>query len=269
VTDPLPGGPGLRVLPGTLDGRPLRIALLDPARQPGPAVLDQARVAGCALALVVADEGRAAWERLGFRSLPATETACRARMPVPWPREPAWLARGGDPSREIPGLRPFRPADLPSLAEMHAAAQATQRLRIERDATAWERILGELHDRRPAGAGADEPIWVIGKDAAPDAYVVLEAVPPALRWREHGARAGHEERLVDLFWAALARARLRGMKRVEGWSLPDALTSTKIYPTSRRRRRTPAVMALALDPALQLPQFSGEEECRVWELDGV
>ncbi len=269
MTGSAPRGHGLRAVPGSLDGRPVRIALLVAARVPEAAVLDRARAAGCALALVVAEEGRTSWERLGFRVLPATESACRARMPVPWPREPGWLARGGDPLREVPGLRAFRPADLPSLVEMHAAAQATQRLRIERDRAAWEAILEGLHERRAASAGADDPIWIIEQETAVAAYAVLEAVPPVLRWREHGARAGHEEWLLDLFWAALARARLRGLKRIEGWSLPPALTATPIYPTSHRRRAVPAVMVRSLDPGLGPPAFGGEEECRICELDGI
>jgi hypothetical protein len=101
----------------------------------------------------------------------------------------------------------------------------------------------------------------------PAAYTVLRDSPGVVRWLEHGARPGGDRRVDDLFWAAIARARRRGMKRLEGWSLPGGPAGEALYPIARRARTNPIVMIRALSPALRLPRFEREDECRIPELD--
>ncbi|HXU11007.1 MAG TPA: hypothetical protein VN898_03515, partial [Candidatus Binatia bacterium] len=87
---------------GVLAGLPIDIALLS-----DPSELDEAR--DCHLALALEGAGPGPWRPLGFRPLPASETACRTVLPAAWPREPSWIAAGEEPEAGIPGLRPFLP----------------------------------------------------------------------------------------------------------------------------------------------------------------
>lgn len=239
---------------GVLAGRPIDIALLSDASE-----LDEARARGCHLALALEGAGPGPWRALGFRPLPASETACRTVLPAAWPREPSWIAAGEEPEAGITGLRPFRSPDRDAVADIHAQDMQGQVLRIDRDRRDWERILEEV--RPPA------PFWVIERQGRIDGYLVLQAGSPTLRWREHGARRDAEGAAVDLFWGALAWARRRGIARIEGWWMPGALTRGPLYPASDRRRkdRVPVVLPLVQDlPPLEIAR---EEDCRVCELD--
>ena len=115
----------------------------------------------------------------------------------------------------------------------------------------------------------DAPFWVIERGGRVDAYVLLGAGQPTLRWREHGARRGAEDLLVDLFWSVLAWARGAGLQRIEGWCMPEVLTVQPLYPTSDRSRKGSVPMLRALDPKTPLPDFRREDECRLWELDAI
>src|SRR5260221_72632 len=100
------------------------------------------------------------------------------------------------------------------------------------------------------------------------ALAASEGAGVALRWKEHGARPGSEARSLDLFWCALALARRSGKERVEGWFLPPAPEAGRAYyPIARRGRAVPSVIWRALDPAIELPRLTDEEECRGFELD--
>src|SRR5262249_54490670 len=77
----------------------------------------------------------------GFTSLPSSEAACRAALPVPWPKEPRWLAAEEDPLRSVPGLRAAEAGDLDDVASIHEEMIAGQRLRTDRGRDYWERIL--------------------------------------------------------------------------------------------------------------------------------
>jgi len=262
-----------------LDGRPLRTAgigaLFTPPDRRGQghaaALLEEAlRRAGgegAALALLVSEIGASWYEKRGFRTLPATEAACRARMPAPWPKEPQWVG-AGDPFMAVPGLRPGRPDDLEALVAIHQTAISGQRFRMERDRAAWDyALLKSALAHRVRGDG-EEQLLVIEEGGPVAAYAFLKQMPEALRWKEHGTRPGSEARSIDLFWCALALARRSGKERVEGWFLPPApAAGGAYYPIARRTRTLPAVMARALDTAIDLPRFTDEEECRVFELD--
>lgn len=264
--------------PGALDGQPVRIARLDGvftlpevrgrghAAQIVTGALARARAEGCHLALLMAEGGAGLWAGLGFRSLPASETACRTVLPAPWPREPPWAAAGDDPEARVPGLRPGLPGDLDGIADIHREEAAGQRLRLERGGGAWEQVFLE-RDLRRRFRGEEGPFWVIERQGRIAAYVLLEAAPPMLRWREHGVRRGAEDGLADLFWSALVWARRRRLQRIEGWRMPGALTLGPLYPASERRRKDRIPMLLPLHPGVAPPPYAREEDCRIFELD--
>lgn len=278
------GGIELLALRGVLDGRPLRIAGLG-ALFPAPAQIGLGKRRGrgdpaalleavlgiasrerAALALVVSEIGPAPYETHGFRALPATEAACRARMPAPWPKEPSWVD-AGDPFAEVPGLRPGAPGDLEVLIAIHQEAISGQRFRLDRERAAWGCALSRIVPGHRPQEDGEEQLLVIEERGQVTAYALFRRMPKALRWLEHGARPGSEARLIDLFWCALARARRDGVKRLEGWFLPPAPPGGAFYPIARRTRELSLVMGRVLDPAFELPRFKSEAECRVFELD--
>lgn len=259
----------LYTLPALCEGRAVRVAgigavFTPPARRGrGHAsellerALEGVRSEGYGLALLFSEIGEEFYAARGFKRLPASEVACKTTLPAPWPHEPAWV-RGPDLVRSLPGLRPFRDEDLEALIEIHDGEDAGRRFRIERDRSAWEQILLKM------GPGL---FWVVEEKGRVAAYALLEENPGTLRWREHGARPEASDRLADLFWCALARARVRGLPRLEAWFLPVEVTGRPLYPVARRRRDDPVAMVRPLDPALSIPAFENEEECLLWELD--
>jgi len=270
----------LRSLEGALDGRPVRIAHVEAAFPLGDTggpelfaelrdeTLRQAHGRGHALAILIPPAGGADLASHGFRALPCSETACRTFLPAPWPKEPAWLRAGESAFGRVPGLRPGRPEDIDDLAAIHTEEIAGQRLRTDRDRGAWEQIfLARGVPGRPGGAR--DPFWVIERGGRVEAYVLLQALPPMLRWREHGARRGAETLLADLFWSALGRARQERLPRIEGWRMPEVLTLEPLYPTSTRRRKVNLAMLKMLDPVSPAPKLEREDDCRLWELDLV
>ncbi|HKB07594.1 MAG TPA: hypothetical protein VKF61_04870 [Candidatus Polarisedimenticolia bacterium] len=262
----------LRSLPGTLDGRAVRIAhLTDAFPVDGPSGADeaadlrrealrQARESGHALAIEIMKVAGESPGLQGFRALPCSEAACRTRLPVPWPKEPPWLRAGEEAPGRVPGLRPGHPGDIDALAGIHAEEIAAQRLRVDRPRDLWDRFV-LARDR-------SSPFWVIDRGKGVEAYVLLRTEGPTLRWCEHGARRGSEELLADLFWCALGWGRARGLQRIEGWRLPEILTVEPLYPTSDRQRKTDVVMLMPLDPSAPFPDLAREGDCRLWELDG-
>src|SRR5688572_5763132 len=198
---------------GVLAGRPIDIALLD-----DPGGVEEARAQGCHLALGLAEIGSGRWAAAGFRPLPASETACRTVLPAAWPKEPAWIAAGEEPESGVQGLRGFLPSDLDVVMHIHSEDMRGQVLRLDRDRRALEQV---TRDRVPASRQeVAAPFWIIERQGRVEGYVVLEAAPPTLRWREHGVRSGAADAEVDLFWGALAWARKRGIARIEGWRMP-------------------------------------------------
>jgi len=263
---------------GRLDGTPVRIALLGmlftvpEARGRGHAsalveqALEHARRTGHDLAMLVSKMPQTLYGRLGFRGFPASEVACRSVMPAPWPGEPAWLRAGEDPLGRLPGLRRGGEDDLAAITAIHDGEIAGQRLRIERDAAAWE--FNFLKARMPRGRTREtDRFWVIERQGRVEAYVLLQAEPPTLRWREHGALPEARALLADLFWCALSLARRRRLERIEGWFMPEVLTLGPLYPASQRDRKTNLVMLRSLDEAGAPPVFAREDECRLWEMD--
>jgi GNAT superfamily N-acetyltransferase len=239
-------------------GRGLAAALVESA-------LELARADGQAAALLISDIGGACCERLGFRALPAQEAGCLPFLPVPWRGEPAWL-RGGNAPGCVDGLREFRAGDLDQLVAIHEEATRGLRFRLRRDRPAWEQTLFRMalgHRLRRDGA---DILWVIERGGAVLAYVVLKEVRAALQWKEHGARLGSEDLLIELFWAALAHARAMGVNRVDAWHLPAVVTTRRVYPVAVRPQRDPVIMLRPLG-AHAAPAFTAPEECRVSWLD--
>ncbi len=257
-----------------LDGREVSLAILSGSDAPAGTVeqaLNDARSEGCALALLILNVDLSNLDAAGglspgFILLPASEAACYARMPVPWPKEPKWV-EAGESEEAVPALRPARRTDLDALAAIHDASTAGQRFRILRARPLWERILRAPKARGPASGGRAARVDVIQRGSTAVAYAVLEETPAALLWREHGAAPGESDRLVDLFWVALARARRAGLLRLEGWQFPPVVAAQGLYPVARRARASPALLLRSLDPALDLPTFTDEDECRVGALD--
>jgi hypothetical protein len=221
-------------------------------------MLEVAQRTGHSLALALSPGAGPPAIPRGFKVLPCSEAACRTVLPAAWPKEPAWLREGKDPFASVMGLRLFRPDDLDDVATIQEEMVAGQRLRIDRDRAAWSRILG---------AREGEAFMVIERNGRVEAYVLLGAGRPTLRWREHGARLDAMDLLTDLFWAVLARARRAGLQRIEGWSMPEALTVEPLYPTSDRARKTSVVMLRPLESPAGGPTFTSEAECRMWEPD--
>ena len=265
-------------LPGSLDGRPVRVAgigaVFTPAGQRGKGyaaalvegALVQARDSGHDLALLMSEIGGEYYARLGFTALPAQEAACLVFLPVPWPKEPAWVAEG-DPFAQVEGLRPYAEADRDAVIGLREIATAGQRFHLRRDRAAWDQALFKA--TLGQGLRSDGPlrIWVVERRGAVRAYVVLKESRAGLIWREHGADAGDAACLVDLFWAALAHARRRNLGRIDAWQLPDAIAEQRLYPVARRPLRDPVIMARALHPFRPLPGFKAPEECRLSWLD--
>ncbi|HUD71343.1 MAG TPA: GNAT family N-acetyltransferase [Dongiaceae bacterium] len=275
----------LFTLPGELDARAITIAglgavfTLPEARGRGvaralvDAALPLARAAGADLALLMSEIGPDLYLRSGFETIPALESGCLPFLPVPWAGEPAWLRADRDPGASVPGLRPFEPADLDALVAIHEEAGRGQRFRLRRDPPAWEQTFLRSTLRRRFLRGQDDQVLVIEaerRDGAASkvlAYAVLREVPGGLEWREHGARLGAEERLVDLFWTAIAQARRRGVNRIDAWQFPAIVTTRRVYPIAVRPLKEPSIMLRRLDPEMPPLAFDGPEECRVSWLD--
>lgn len=275
VRSPRVGGVGLRLLRGSLDGREVGLAAIDARAGPAGArvrgapyasledALDAARSGGSALALLLSDSQAGGPETPGFTALPASEAACRARLPVPWPKEPAWV-EAGDPLASLQGLRPARYGDRAALAEIRLITTAPQRLKVLRDRPRWDRVLGASRRSKASGPAG---VFVLEREGRVAAYAVLEETPAALVWMEHGAMPGAGELLIDLFWAALSAARLWGLERLEGWFLPPRVAASGLYPVATRSRLGTSILIGALDPAVPVPGFSDEDECRLSPLD--
>ena len=259
-------------LEGSLDGRRVRIARIgwpliiwdvvgeSTAYELVDLAAEEMRRRGHDLAVTLTSRVSLSRPPSGFTSLPSSEAACRTALPVPWPKEPRWLAAGEDPLKSVPGLRAAQTRDLDEMTAIHQEMIAGQRLRIDRGRDEWERIL-------VARRNVQAPFWVVERDGRVEAYVLLEPEPPTLRWREHGARRGAEGLLTDLFWSALAWARGSGLQRIEGWSMPEILTVQPLYPTSDRARKKGIAALRGLDDTDPPPAFAREDECRLWELD--
>jgi GNAT superfamily N-acetyltransferase len=265
--------------PGTLDGRAITIAgvgavfTLEEARGRGfgrtmvDAALSIAAAGGASLALLMSEIGPALYLRSGFEEIPALEAGCLPYLPAPWAGEPAWLREGRDPAASLAGFRPFEPADLDALVAIREEAGRGQRFRLRRDRPAWEQALLRSELRRRFLGGHDDQVIVIEAAGRVIAYAVLREVPGGLEWREHGARFGAEDRLVDLFWAAIARARRMGVNRIDAWQFPAVVTTRRLYPIAVRPLCSPAIMLRRLDPAIPPLLFGGPEECRLSWLD--
>lgn len=264
----------LYTFPGEIDGRPIRLAgigaVFTPEERRGrghaaalvEAALESARAGGHDAALLMSGIGGDYYRRFGFTALPASAAGCLPFLPVAWPGEPAWLA-AGDPEAHVVGLRPFQPEDLDALVTIHDDATRGQRFRLLRDRPAWEQALFRAELWRRLKRGGGDRIWVVERRGAVAAYVVLREVHGALQWREHGARFGSEEILVDLFWCALLHARRLGVNRLDAWQLPAVVTTRRLYPVAQRPLHDPVIMLRALGTGAAPPVFTAAEECRL------
>jgi predicted N-acetyltransferase YhbS len=230
------------------------------------ATLDRARARGDAAALLMSEIGGAYYEKLGFRAVPAIEEGCLPFVPVRWPAEPAWVSEPG-PHRRIEGLRPFHPDDLGALVAMHDRPAAEERFRLRRETSGWEQAFVKIEAGHRMWPDQPHRIHVIESGAGPVAYAVVRDAPQGVQWREHGAVPGHEERLADLFWIALAEARARGVNRLDAWRFPEIVAARRLYPVARRPQRDPVIMLRSLQPGRPLPEFASPDECRISWLD--
>lgn len=230
------------------------------------ATLARARERGDAAALLMSEIGGAYYERLGFRAVPATEEGCLPFLPVKWPAEPAWVS-DPEPHRQVEGLREMRPDDLEALAAMHDQPMHGERFRLRRDRDGWDQAFVKIEAGHRMWPDQRHRIRVIDRGAGPLAYAVVRDAPQALQWREHGALPGHEERLADLFWIALAEARARGVNRLDAWRFPELVASRRLYPIARRPQRDPVIMLRGLQPERPLPEVASPDDVRTSWLD--
>ena len=222
--------------------------------------------AGAAAALLMSEIGGDYYERLGFAAIPQDESGCLPFLPAPWPGVPAWVD-GPDPESVVPGLRPHTDSDLDDLAAIHEESTRGQRFRLLRDRSAWEHLVTRLALGERLGAKRLDRIDVVERGGRVVAYAAWRQDKGGLEWREHGARLGDEEALVDLFWLALARARARGVNRMIAWQVPAVVRTRRLYPVAIRPQHDPVVMLRPLAPGPSLPAFASPEECRLSWLD--
>jgi predicted N-acetyltransferase YhbS len=230
------------------------------------ATLERARARGDAAALLMSEIGGAYYERLSFRSAPAMAEGCLPFLPVRWPKEPAWVSEPA-PHARVEGLRPMRPDDLDALVAMHDRPAPEERFRLRRESAGWEQTLVKIEAGHRMWPEKRHRIHVIEARGEPVAYAVVRDAPQGVQWREHGALPGHEERLADLFWIALAEARARGVNRLDAWRFPDLVASRRLYPVARRPQRDPVVMLRGLQPDCPLPEFVSPDDVRISWLD--
>jgi len=228
--------------------------------------LERARARGDAAALLMSEIGGAYYERLSFRAVPAMEEGCLPFLPVRWPAEPAWVSQP-DPHRLVEGLRPMRQDDLEALETMHDRPEAGERFRLRRDRAGWEQALVKIEAGHRMWPDQRHRLHVIEAGGEPAAYAVVRDAPLGLQWREHGALPGHEERLADLFWIAVAEARARGVNRLDAWRFPELVASRRLYPVARRPQRDPVVMLRSLQPDRPLPELASPDDVRISWLD--
>ena len=264
--------------PAEIDGAPARVsgvgAVFTPEekrRQGHAAALVEAMLAragarGDAAALLMTEIGGGYYERLGFAAIPAVEESALPFLPVPWPGEPAWVS-GADPHRRVEGLRPMGAADIDTLCAMHDRPDGGERFRLRRDREGWEQAILKIEAGHRMWPERRHRILVVDRGSGPVAYAVVRDAPQAVQWREHGAFPGHEERLADLFWVALAEARARGVNRLEAWRFPEIVAARRLYPVARRPQRDPVIMLRGLQPGRSLLEFGSPEECRISWLD--
>ena len=230
------------------------------------ATLERARARGDAAALLMSEIGGGYYERLGFAAVPAVEESALPFLPVPWPLAPGWIS-GSDPHRRVEGLRPMAAADLESLCAMHDRPAGSERFRLRRDRPGWDQALLKIEAGHRMWPAQRHRIWVVDRGSGPLAYAVVRDAPRAVQWREHGALPGHEERLADLFWIALAEARARGVNRLDAWRFPEILAGQRLYPVARRPQRDPVIMLRGLQGERPLPPFASPDDVRISWLD--
>lgn len=265
-------------LPASIDGEAARITGLGAVFTPEEkrrrghaaalveATLDRARARGDAAALLMSEIGAAYYERLGFSAVPAIEEGCLPFLPVRWPSEPAWVSEP-DPHHRVEGLRPMRPEDVEALAALHDRPAGSELFRLRRDRGGWEQALAKIEAGHRMWPEQRHRIWVVDRGAGPLAYAVLRDGPGRLQWREHGALPGHEERLADLFWVAIAEARARGVNRLDAWRFPEIVAARRLYPVARRPQRDLVVMLRSLRPERPLPEVTAPDDVRISWLD--
>jgi len=230
------------------------------------ATLERARRRGDAVALLMSEIGGGYYGRLGFRAVPAVEEGCLPFLPVAWPAAHAWVS-GPEPHRRVEGLRPMRAEDIDALCAMHDRRSGAERFRLRRERDGWDQALLKIEAGHLMWPAQRHRIWVVDRGAGPLAYAVLRDAPQGVQWREHGALAGQEERLAELFFVALAEARARGVNRLDAWRFPEIVAARRLYPVARRPQRDPVIMLRALQPDRPLPEFNSPEECRISWLD--
>ena len=161
----------------------------------------------------------------------------------------------------------MRPDDLEALVAMHDRPEGGERFRLRRDRAGWEQALVKIEAGHRMWPDQRHRIHGIEAGGKPVAYAVVRDAPQGVQWREHGALPGHEERLADLFWIAVAEARARGVNRLDAWRFPELVAARRLYPVARRPQRDPVVMLRGLQPDRPLPEFASPDDVRISWLD--
>jgi GNAT superfamily N-acetyltransferase len=177
------------------------------------ATIDAAEAAGCrTLLLVATDAGRPMYERLGFRVQTWYRTMERPAGAGPHPD-----------GRPDPGIRAFRPADLPSLIELDRIATGEDRaINLGRLATTdGTRVIER--DGAIAGFVARAP-WGGGATVAPrldDALAILDA-------RRLAAHPGRRIRCGILLENAAGADALEATGWTEAWRAPRMIRGDEL-----------------------------------------
>jgi GNAT superfamily N-acetyltransferase len=234
-----------------LDGRDVRVlgigAVFTPAEARGHGyatrlleqVIDEARAAGVAAAMLFSEIGTAFYERLGFRAVPVDEVDIRVHL------------KGGTPAMLV---RAGHESDLPALAAMHDVRSASARFHLRRDPAQIQFALARR--RLLAGLGAPGArhveFHVAEEGASAVAYVILAVDEHGWTLSEAGDRDPAGARLGAIFQGLAAREPSRPLPTVRAW-WPRAFPVPPQLQLSNRRDARDVLMMRALGDA-RLPQ---------------
>lgn len=205
------------------------------------AALDLGRATGATTAMLFSDIGTRYYARLGFREIPASEQ---------WGPIPVNL----DPPQGRT-LREMTPADLPTVARMHAEFCAGRPFAILRDLEHWEfirtRALGFFERARSAHV---RQRWIIVEHRGePEGYLLSVEGRGEWNVREVGARGGDFARMAGVVELGAVDALRSGLRRFYAWMPQELLEHLPRWKIRSRSRRGALPMVSALTGMLEIP----------------
>lgn len=212
-------------------------------------VLDEARAAGAASALLFSDIAPSYYEALGFERLAAEESFGTLLGDLPRPEEGLVL-------------RPLEEEDVPAVAGVHRAWCASREVALLRDEDHWRFVLHRAgaYFAKLDGSDLSMRFRVAVRSTRFAGYLV--AVDGGEEWsvREVGALDGRLETVASILRLGAFEARGRGMRRVHGWIVPGHERLVPEWKLRREPRRTAIPMVAALDEptAAALSRAKGE-----------